>query len=709
MIKFHKKTKKKEKKKSNLPIRINILFLFIFLLFSALILRLGYTQIVKGEEYETQAVNQASNTVTQSVPRGVIYDRNNNIVVGNYPQRTITYTRSDSVSANDMQGVAEKLAELIVMDTSSLKDRDKKDYWITLHPDEAKELVSKEEQASIAAKGEEEEKSDSEISKEIYQEQLDRITKADIESLTEFDLNVLAIYAKMSSGSVNSTMTIKSGNSDDEKEGVTKAEFAKVSEYVEELPGVDAIIDWERMYPYESTLRTVLGKVSSADEGLPSDKLNYYLVRGYSRNDRVGTSYIEEAYEDVLHGTDKVMEVSKDDDGNITDYSVLYEGKSGENLILTMDIELQQELEAIVEEKLWSANSASSTADRAFVVMMDPNTGEVLAMVGKQIVTDEETGKKEMQDYALGTISSAHEAGSSVKGATLLSAWQSGATTPGQIILDERLIVKGQPASIGSYKTMGSINDLTALQKSSNVYMMKSAIAMGGGTYVSGQGLSLKSDLIYDLRYYFNQFGLGVLTGIDLANETEGYIGKPDVSQALNFSIGQYDTYTAMQLAQYVSTIANGGYRMKPQIIKAVTEPGTDGEPDEIVEEVSPVVLNKVEMKDEWIKRIQTGFRMVMQSGGTAYSYFANADYTAAGKTGTAQARANGKDVENSTMIAYAPYENPEVAISVMTPWVKIDSPTSKQIAREALDAYFNLQNGTDDSDDSSDESSAEE
>lgn len=672
--------------------------MLIFILFAALILRLGYTQIVKGEEYEIQAEEASSNTVTQTVPRGVIYDRNHNVVVGNYPQRTITYTRSGSVKSSDMLKVSETLASLITMDTSSLTDRDKKDYWIMLNADKAKELVSEAEQTKMMDAGDKAGKGEDEINAEIYQLQLKRITDEYLATLSEQDLQVLAIYSKISSATTNTTVTIKSGNSDNADEGVTDKEFATVSEYLEALPGVDATTDWERTYPYDSTLRSVLGKVSSSEEGLPSDKIDYYLARNYSRNDRVGTSYIESTYEEVLHGTDATLEANTDDAGNITNYLTISEGASGNNLQLTLDIELQQKVEALVEEQLWAAHKQKTTADRAFVVMMNPNTGEVLAMVGKQIVTDDETGKDEMRDYALGTISSAYEPGSVVKGATLMSVWQSGAMKPGDRLLDEKLNIRGSEAT-GSYKTMGTINDLTALQKSSNVYMMKSVIAMGGGRYVSGQGLNLNKNLIDDLRYYFNQFGLGVKTGIDLANETAGYIGTEnaatDPGKALFYSIGQYDTYTAMQLAQYVSTIANGGYRMKPQIIKAISESSADGA-ETILTEIEPEVLNKIEMSDSFLGRVQDGFKLVTQSGGTGYAAFAGNTYKAAGKTGTAEATKDGVDVENTTMVAYAPYDNPEIAISVVVPWVQKNNAASKMIARQSLDAYFAAQNGTD-------------
>ncbi|SDZ39089.1 Cell division protein FtsI/penicillin-binding protein 2 [Evansella caseinilytica] len=690
--------KKQENNKiSQLRARLNVLFLLVFLLFSALIIRLGMIQIVRGEEYANQSAKQANTTITytQSAPRGMIYDRHGHVIVGNAPEYAITYTRYGNATTSEMLASAEILASFLEVDISRLTVRDKKDYWLLTHPDEAAGLVSQQEQKQLWEAGGQAGKSKSEIDEEVYQLQLERITEEQLHPLTDHDLQVSAIYSKMASGSVGSTRVMISGNNSMKKEKtITYEEFAAVSEHLSQLPGVDAVVDWNRIYPYGDVLRSVLGNVSTEEEGLPGEKLDYYVARGYSRNDRVGTSYIEEVYEEMLHGTKTKLEVHADNEGNITDYTILYAGEKGNDLVLTLDMMLQEKTEAIVEAQLWNAHAARSTADRAFVVVMDPRTGEILSMVGKRIITNEKIGKKEMQDYALGTFSSAYELGSAVKGATLLTAWETGALSPGDYLFDEKLNIRGTPLK-GSYSNMGSINDLTALYRSSNAYMFKAVIAMGGGKYASGQGLNLNSSLLDDMRYYFGQFGLGVLTGIDLPNETEGYIGTGSAAQhpgfALDLAIGQYDTYTPMQLAQYVSTIANGGYRMKPQLLKAVLEPQKDVEDSQrVVEGLSPVVLNKAAMNESWIERVQEGFKAVMHNSlGTGYAYFHDSDYYPAGKTGTAEATVNGQDVENVTLVAYAPYDNPEVAIAVVVPWAEENSPAAKLIGRQVLDVYF--------------------
>lgn len=219
--------------------------------------------------------------------------------------------------------------------------------------------------------------------------------------------------------------------------------------------------------------RSVLGGVTSSDEGLPRERLDHYLVRDYNRNDRVGKSYLEQQYEDSLHGTKAEVRNVTDKDGNILETINVSQGQRGNDLNLTIDMKLQKRVEEILTKNLMSFKGSEPLLDRAFVVMMNPKNGEVLSMAGKQLVNKD--GETKVEDFALGTMTSSYPMGSTVKGATVLTGYQTGAIQPGSVQLDEPIKLKGTPTK-SSWKQMGYINDLTALKQSSNVYMFKTAM-----------------------------------------------------------------------------------------------------------------------------------------------------------------------------------------------------------------------------------------
>ncbi|MED3723267.1 penicillin-binding protein 2 [Geobacillus stearothermophilus] len=679
----------KRKKRAQVPIRLNILFFFVFLLFSALILRLGVVQIVYGEDYRREVERTQDEIVSTPVPRGKIYDRFGRVIVDNTPQKAITYTRSKTTQPEEILDIARKLAQYIDIPDAEEKvtERDMKDYWILTHPEEAKKKVSEQERKKLADQG----LTQKEIDKKVYEWTLDRITKQDLAQISKSELEVIAIKHEMESGYALTPQTVKS-------KGVTDREYAVVSEHLSELPGVNTTVDWDRKYVYDNTFRSVLGSVTEEDEGVPRERLDYFLARDYSRNDRVGKSYLEMQYEEVLHGKKAKVKNVVDKSGRVVSVEEVYPGERGKDLVLTIDAELQQKVEEIIQQEILATKrkGRSPLLDRAFVVMMNPKTGEVLAMAGKLL----QDGK--FVDFAIGNITSAYTMGSMVKGATVLTGFQTGVLHPNTYIKDEPLYIKGTKPK-KSWKTMGTINELTALKQSSNVYMFKTAIAIGGGVYRPHAPLRINPEAFTTIRHYFSQFGLGVKTGIDLPNELSGFQGQGTLGGfLLDLAIGQYDMYTPMQLAQYVSTIANGGYRMKPQLVKEIREPSIDGkEPSRVIKRFEPIVLNRVDMKTEYIERVQEGFRRVMQEpGGTAYSYFASASYKPAGKTGTAQAYYDGPiksrrndSTDNLTLVGYAPYNDPEVSFAVVVPWATqgASDGINNRIGRRILDAYFEL------------------
>ncbi|MBH9965183.1 penicillin-binding protein 2 [Bacillus sp. V3] len=669
---------------------MNILFFAVFVLFTLLILRLGIVQIVNGNDY-LKEVERTENVKANngSPPRGKIYDRYRNVIVDNIPMNAITYTRTQSTKPDEMLKVARKLAELIKMNTEKITDRDRQDYWLLTHPEEAEKLVSKEE---IKRLEDNKDLTKDEVNKNIYQMQLDRITEENIQSFNKAELEVLAIFREFNTGYALSPQIIKN-------EGVTTEEMARVSENLAKMPGVNVTTDWKRTYAVGDTLRSILGKVSSSKEGLPSELVNSYTAKGYALNDRVGTSYVESQYEDVLKGQKEEIEyITKK--GSVLEEQLVKEGHSGKDVVLTIDMKLQKEVEKIVEEELGKQAAKrwqSPFLDRAFVIMIDPNTGEILSMVGKKYGVNSE-GSTELQDYALGTFTSAYEAGSAVKGATVLTGYMTDKLQIGDVILDEVIKIKDTPPKRSWFNlARGSIylNDLQALEMSSNAYMFKIALRIANAHYVREQPLDYDVKAFDVLRNHFSQFGLGVKTGLDLPGEVDGFKGTELIpGKLMDLAIGQYDLYTPMQLAQYVSAVANGGYRVEPHIMKEIREPNHEQDKiGPILLENQTKVLNKIDVTERELQQVQRGFyRVAHGSQGTARE-FANAPYDAAAKSGTAETYYNKVKVYNTTLIGYAPYNNPEIAFSVVLPWSHIDKDpyVNKIIAKRVMDKYFEL------------------
>ncbi|WP_019377957.1 peptidoglycan D,D-transpeptidase FtsI family protein [Virgibacillus halodenitrificans] len=678
---------RKRKKKEQLPFRINILFFVIFLLFSVLILQLGVVQILNGEEFQKEIERTVKDTTKIPVPRGKIYDSNYDVIVDNKPLYSITYTPAKGVQAEDRLEVAQKLAELISMDSEdyldSITERNKKEYWYLLNKKKADKRLSEEEAADMS-------------NSEQYKTILDRITKEEISDFSKQELEVIAIKKELDKAYSLTPQIIKN-------EDVTPEEYARVAEHLDKLPGVNATTDWNREYPYKDTFSSLLGSITSQEQGIPADKEQYYLTRGYSRNDRVGRSGLEEYYEDLLRGRKEQIQYTTTKNGQVIDSETVVEGERGKDLILTVDMEFQKEVDKIVREELKTAKNKHWAANRymddALAVVMNPKTGEILAVSG-QHYNDE---KKEYENNSFRALYDAHLPGSTVKGATVLAGYESGVISPGQSFYDRPIDIAGTPTK-GSYGQLGLVDDYEALKRSSNVYMFYIALKMGGENrypFPNGSKAAFNSEGFQQMRNYFQQFGLGVKTGVDYPYESTGYEGDEfGPGLLMDYAIGQYDSFTTLQLAQYVSTIANDGYRVRPHFLKEVRNPSeTERELGSVVRSEETEVLNRIQMKDSYIDRVQEGFRRVYQeTRGTAAGYFKGKDYNPAGKTGTAESEVYEDgvkyDTENHSLIGYAPFDDPEVAFAVIAPnsgKVKSLHPLSKLIGQRIMDTYFDL------------------
>ena len=646
----------KRKKKINYERIINkrvfVILIALISLFSVVFIKLFMVMLIDKDKYNDKLLALTNKSITlNSSPRGRIYDRNYNVIVDNKAINIIVYKKEKGTTNKEMIELAYTVSPHLNLDVSRLTLRAKKEFYLAKYPDKCKKKIKSSEYEKV--------KQRKLSNKDIEELKIERISLDELNVFKDEDLKTAYLYYLMNNGYTYEEKVIRNGASDEE--------FAYISENNDKLKGFNTRVDWERVYPYGDTLRTILGTVSSSSQGIPSEDKNYYLKLGYSLNDRVGLSYLEKQYESYLKGEKNVYEAV-----NSHELRLVKEGMRGNDIVLSIDINLQKEIDNLIDEAIASAKSEANTEyyDHSSVIVTDPNTGEILAIASRKIVGDK------IIDNVNSILISPITPGSVVKGASMLVGYETGAIKFGEKMLDECVKIAGAPEKCSSVNDLGVIDDLTAMAKSSNVYQFKTAIRVNGQEYYRGMKLNFNQKSFDTYRNMYHAFGLGVKTEIDLPIESAGYTSVDKTSgNLLDFVMGQYEAYTPIQLAQYVSTIANGGNRMQPHLLKEVRKATDKDTLGDVMYTFEPKVLNKIEVKSENLKRVQEGFYAVMHmSGGYGRGYI-NDRMDAAGKTGTSQSFIDTNndgiiDTETitSSFIGYAPYNNPKVAFMVTSP-----------------------------------------
>ena len=631
--------------------RFNVFIVVIVCLFCILSFKLFSVMVLEDEENTSKLLSLTSNRVTlNSSPRGRIYDRNYNIIVDNKAINTIVYKKDKNITNEEMIDIAYKVVPHLELEYKRLALRNKKEFYLAKYPDKCnKKITSKEWRLLDERKL---------TNQDILELKIERITDEDLSIFEDEDLKAAYLFYLMNRGYAYEEKMIKSDVSD--------KEFAYFSENNENLKGFNTRVDWERIYPYGDTLKSILGTVSTSSQGIPAEEKDYYLEKGYSLNERVGLSYLEKQYEEYLRGEKAVYEVVSSHELKLID-----EGSRGNDIVLSIDINLQREVERIIEEQMWRAKGEANTEyyDHSSVIIQDPNTGEILAMASKRIVN----GK--IVDNVTNMLISPVTPGSVVKGASMLVGYETGAIKMGEHLVDECVKIIGAPEKC-SYVTLGDIDDIVAMAKSSNVYQFKTAIRVNGQEYFRGMRLNFNQSAFDTYRKMYRSFGLGAKTEIDLPVESSGYTAKDkNAGNLLDYVMGQYETYTPIQLSQYVSTIANGGTRLAPHLLKEVHKATDSSEIGDVMFVVDKKELNKINVKDSHMRRIKEGFYAVMHMNGGYGRGYVDDRFDAAGKTGTSQSFIDTDndgviDTETitSAFVGYLPANNPKISITVVSP-----------------------------------------
>ncbi|MBY4973173.1 penicillin-binding protein PBP2B [Streptococcus suis] len=671
-----------------IPIRLNILFGVVILLFTVLIVRLADMQIVNHDFYSNKLATASQKVVTKSSVRGLIYDAKGKPLVENQIQQVVSFTRSNKMTAEEMKQVAKNLLQWVTVSDVSVSDRDKADYYLA-DQDVYKEVVSNlPDDQRYDADGNYLSES------EIYTNAVASLTPEQL-NYSDEELKAIELFTQMNAASYFETVNLVT-------DSLTAEQVALIVANSDQLEGISTTNNWQRSI-LDTSLSSIIGTVTSEQAGLPAEDADYYLSKGYSANDRVGTAYLEKQYEEVLQGQREKKEINLDRNGNVESIQTVQEGQQGNNIKLTIDLAFQDGVNAILKKYFESelATGSALYSEGVYAVALEPSTGAVLAMSGYS----HEKGAGSITEDALGTITSVFTPGSIVKGATISSGWENGIISGNQVLLDEPIYFAGS-APITSWWAYGSFNiDVTqALEYSSNVYMVKIALGLLGQTYSPNMFLNdgdTLTNAMTKLRSTFAEYGLGASTGIDLPLESTGFL--PEEYSTANFimnAFGQFDNYTPMQMAQYVATVANNGKRISPHLVEGIYGNNPQGGLGDLIETVSGKEMNQVNISADEMALLRQGFYQLVNGGGrfnTGSAIGRGAAVTISAKTGTAETYTTTPSGEvvtaiNTNVVAYAPSDNPQIAVSVVLPnLTDQSSTTTKAITRDIINLYNSL------------------
>ena len=666
----------------SIPIRLNLLFSIIILLFMTIIGRLLYMQVLNKGFYETKLASASKTKVTTSSARGEIYDASGKPLVENTVKQVVSFTRNNKMTAADLKETAKKLLAYVGVTSPTLTDRQLADYYLADQDVYKKVVESLPREKRLDSDGNRLSES------ELYNNAVDSVQTSQL-NYTEDEKKEIYLFSQLNAVGNFETGAIAT-------DSLTDTQIALIASASKNLPGISISTTWDRKV-LETSLSSIVGSVSGEKAGLPAEEADAYIKKGYSLNDRVGTSYLEKQYEETLQGKRSVKEIHLDKYGNMESVENIEDGTKGNNIKLTIDLAFQDSVDNLLKSYFTSelGNGGAKYSEGVYAVALNPKTGAVLSMSG--IKHDLKTG--ELTPDSLGTVTNVFVPGSVVKAATISSGWENGVLSGNQTLTDQSIVFQGSPP-INSWYTAFSgpmpITAVQALEYSSNTYMVQTALGIMGLTYQPNMiaGIGNLDSAMGKLRSTFGEYGLGSSTGIDLPDESTGFIPKDyDIANYITNSFGQFDNYTPMQLAQYVATIANDGVRMAPRIVEGIYGNNDKGGLGDLIQQLQPSEMNKVNISASDMSILQQGFYQVAHgtSGLTTGRAFSNgAAVSISGKTGTAESYvADGQQATNTNAVAYAPSDNPQIAVAVVFPHnTNLTNGVGPSIARDIINLY---------------------
>ncbi len=688
--------------KKEINFRYNLITIFTYIVGVILIVQLFNLQIVNGAKYRQESNTRLTRESTLEAARGDILDRSGNILVTSSQKFNLELYKS-KIDTETLNNSILKIVNVLEKYEVSYTDS----FPISINPFQF--TISDDNLKKWKKNNEIDENATAEEAFYVFKNKY-KISNQDVSEIRK----IIAIRYAISIEGYSSTKSLTIAKD------IPREAIAEFSENSDNYPGINISVQPVRLYKEGTLASHILGYAAKI-----SDDEYKNLKDDYDQNDLIGKTGIESLFEKYLKGKKGTKQIDMAVDGTTTAEVVEDEAVAGSNVILTIDSKLQKIAEEALKDNIEKIKNGGFgkvyDAKGGSCVVMNVKTGEVLAMASypdynpqsfaNGISSEEWKSYNENTSYPLlnKCIQSAYEPGSIFKMVTAIAGLESG-----NISLTERINDTGVYKKYGTdwkcwyytdYHTgHGYLNVIGAIQKSCNFFFYETADRMGIDT----------------LDKYAKYFGLGTKTGIELPGEVSGNLASKEYVKSINESwnpgdtinaaIGQgYNKFTPLQMAKYISMVANGGNKVDVSIVKSIQNAdGTEVSKDEINKFVSEKLgISKdnesedITLNSEYVNAVKEGMRSVTSGeAGTAYARFKNFNISVGGKTGSAEAGkdANGKDIVNAWFAAFAPYEDPEIAVVVMVENGGHGNYTAEAV-RNVMAEYFgmNTQNVTED------------
>ena len=470
------------------------------------------------------------------------------------------------------------------------------------------------------------------------------------------------------------------------KNNVGQDIVTKIEEHRNDLPGVVLEIQSIRSYVYNDLGAHIFGYVGEISE----NELDKMKAEGYKSGDIIGKFGLEQVWDKEIRGVDGGTQQEVDVAGRPVKMLGKKEPILGNSLVLTIDAKIQKAAEKAVDERLnyLQKRLGNINAKAAGVVVMNPQTGEILAMVSRpafdpNLFNGGISAKnwKAINDDPFNPMENRAIAGEYPPGSTFKIITSTAALELGKVTPEEKIFDGGHYMNKGNAmgESLGWINFKTALAKSDNVYF-----------YHMGERVGIDN-----LEKYAKMYGLGSITGVNLKGESPGLVASREykekvyhedwyLSETLDAAIGQgFQLVTPLQEAMIYSEVANGGHRYRPYLVSKIISP--DGK---TIKTFEPEEIGRVEISERNLNLIRDGLHDVALTGGTAGYVFVGFPISMAGKTGTVE---NPHGDDHGWFVAYAPYDHPTIVVAVVVEQGGFGSDSAAPIARKILEAAFNI------------------